>query len=1092
MRRDAAVSCLWGVAIVLLGLSAGGCELAKPAAPAAQSTAADLKDQMRQPWAPLGPEYPRDYLVCGPFLEPAPPPTPAGSQPTTAAAIEPAAPVDHLAPAGGEANVRPQKGQTMTAKDGTRYTWVPYSAKADLIDVREVCPAAREKPCVVYAYATIHRDSPGKAVLSLASRAPATVYWNGKVVLTPKDRSARPTVSLAEGDNALLVRIAGGGDRWTFTLGVRDQVDTPTDSSALLRPSIVPPKDGGTQLAVTVTNDNRQPSPTVTVEVRGPGRSVATAQVPRGQTHTFETAAWADGPYEIRALARTPDGKPITQELTWYKGDWKQGVADVLKEAERLPGDSDDPVVLKKRLARDILRFRLRERESVPEATTQPAEGAELGKIILALLEYHEAEPLEKNPAAANGFCRLAWRDEVDGSPQFARLYVPPDYDPAKKYPMVVYLHGRNSRNPEYADDDPGTRHRSVTERYGIFRLEPHGRGNTGYQGIGEADVMHAVALARQKFSVDADRIYLMGQSMGGGGAWYVGTRHTDVFAALAPVSGGWDYHLWTSPQELAAWSPQRLAMEEGDSSFAQAESLLNTPVFVNHGDSDRSVNVENSRYAVRMLQRWGYNIRYQELPGKGHTGWSAEDAILEWFLPQRLCRNPRHVRLRAPALHGANAHWVHAEQQEDPFAFMLVDAAVTGGDTIILWSQNVLQVRLNPAKDLLDTAKPFRVIWNGQAASPQVTLDGQILLRAKGYVPGTRVKKGTGPTPFAIVVGTTSKDERMRRFCRLLAERARDDWKEWQHVEPRYFTDTEITDEQIRKYSLALFGGPEDNAVTARLSKDLPLTIEPNRVTIDGRAFDITDAAVRMVYPHPLNADRDVCVVAANSADAMSWGGRLPDQVDYVIDDGRIAPEEDYFRNVVAWGRFDHDWRLNEKYLIAGDPSARAQLARRKAPTRLSLATAERAVMLSDVLETKAQGNFRHMTRDLNWQGKPITLAGKTYAKGIAVNFWDEPCLAAFDLSGGNWKRLRATLGIEIDPKLRDTEAQTDEGPQVIFGVRGDGKELYKSPPFGIDSKPVSIDVDVSGVKNLELEVLGRSRNIASSIDWADVRLEK
>ncbi len=150
-------------------------------------------------------------------------------------------------------------------------------------------------------------------------------------------------------------------------------------------------------------------------------------------------------------------------------------------------------------------------------------------------MEYHEAEALEKSPASANGFYRLAWRDEVDGSPQFARAFLPVNYDPAKKYPMVVYLHGHNSRNPEYATDDPGTRHRAVAERYGIIRLEPYGRGNTGYRGIGEDDILRAVAMACRKFSVDKDRIYLMGQSMGGGGAWYVGTRHTDVFAAVAP-----------------------------------------------------------------------------------------------------------------------------------------------------------------------------------------------------------------------------------------------------------------------------------------------------------------------------------------------------------------------------------------------------------------------------------------------------------------------------------------------------------------------------------------------------------------------------
>ena len=35
----------------------------------------------------------------------------------------------------------------------------------------------------------------------------------------------------------------------------------------------------------------------------------------------------------------------------------------------------------------------------------------------------------------ADGFVRLAWIDEVDGSPQYARAYLPANYDPAKKWP---------------------------------------------------------------------------------------------------------------------------------------------------------------------------------------------------------------------------------------------------------------------------------------------------------------------------------------------------------------------------------------------------------------------------------------------------------------------------------------------------------------------------------------------------------------------------------------------------------------------------------------------------------------------------------
>jgi hypothetical protein len=248
------------------------------------------------------------------------------------------------------------------------------------------------------------------------------------------------------------------------------------------------------------------------------------------------------------------------------------------------------------------------------------------------------------------------------------------------------------------------------------------------------------------------------------------------------------------------------------------------------------------------------------------------------------------------------------------------------------------------------------------------------------------------------------------------------------------------------------------------------------------------------MVYPHPLNADRDVTIFAANSAEAMFWADRLSDDVDFVIDDGRVGSENDYLRRLVAWGRFDCHWRLNEKYLTVGDPRRRAAAPVRKAPRHLTTAVAAKRLMLSDVLETDARGSFTAMRRNLNWQYRPIKLAGKTYANGIAVECWHEPCLVTYDLSGGQWNRLRATIGIEIDMPPQEITLLNRWDTQVVFTVRGDGKELFKSGEFGVDSKPQNIEVDVTGVKSLELEVTNKARwhNAASSVDWAEVRLEK
>ena len=141
-----------------------------------------------------------------------------------------------------------------------------------------------------------------------------------------------------------------------------------------------------------------------------------------------------------------------------------------------------------------------------------------------------------------SSFCpnlRVLRGGDSNDSPQFCRINLPREYDGKRRFPMVVDLHGRNTQKSTYAE------WWQARKRYGktapvqpVIELAPHGRGNSGYRGIGERDVLHAIRAAQETFLVDPNRIYLMGHSMGGGGTWHVGTRHPHLFAALGPIYG--------------------------------------------------------------------------------------------------------------------------------------------------------------------------------------------------------------------------------------------------------------------------------------------------------------------------------------------------------------------------------------------------------------------------------------------------------------------------------------------------------------------------------------------------------------------------
>ena len=178
-------------------------------------------------------------------------------------------------------------------------------------------------------------------------------------------------------------------------------------------------------------------------------------------------------------------------------------------------------------------------------------DSSQISALYSPLMEYEEL--INNSNVRENGFVRLAYRDEVDNTPQFCRAYLPMNYDPDKKWPLVVNLHGYYGANPVYVKWwSIDSRHMDLVDKFPVIDIEPHGRGNTSYTGIGEKDILKCIEMAKKKFNIDEDRIYLKGESMGGGGTWYVGTRHPDIFAAIAPVYGGWDYHVNMTEEQVS------------------------------------------------------------------------------------------------------------------------------------------------------------------------------------------------------------------------------------------------------------------------------------------------------------------------------------------------------------------------------------------------------------------------------------------------------------------------------------------------------------------------------------------------------------
>ena len=113
-------------------------------------------------------------------------------------------------------------------------------------------------------------------------------------------------------------------------------------------------------------------------------------------------------------------------------------------------------------------------------------------------------------------------------------------------------------------------------------------------------------------YHVDLDRVYLTGHSMGGGGTWWFGPRHVDVFAAVGPT---------------ASFNPG------GYKALREAR----TGVFIYHSTDD-FLAVQPIRGAADALLEMGADVVYLQLEDRGHSFPPEADAeLFDVFRGKRL-----------------------------------------------------------------------------------------------------------------------------------------------------------------------------------------------------------------------------------------------------------------------------------------------------------------------------------------------------------------------------------------------------------------------------------------------------------------------
>ncbi len=219
------------------------------------------------------------------------------------------------------------------------------------------------------------------------------------------------------------------------------------------------------------------------------------------------------------------------------------------------------------------------------------------------------------------------------------QLLSPPAENADQKLPLIIFLHGAGERGSDNK--------KQLTHGASIFLNEENRKQFPAYvvfPQCPESDYWASVQVDRSQMPlqldfdynrpltkslqlvvaliqklkkerpIDANRIYVVGLSMGGMGTFEIIHHYPELFAAAMPICGGGD--------ELQ---------------FSKKAAKL--PLWLFHGDADGVVKVDYSRAMLNRIQQYNKKVRYTEYKGVNHNSWDyafKEPDFLSWLFDKR------------------------------------------------------------------------------------------------------------------------------------------------------------------------------------------------------------------------------------------------------------------------------------------------------------------------------------------------------------------------------------------------------------------------------------------------------------------------
>jgi dipeptidyl aminopeptidase/acylaminoacyl peptidase len=225
-----------------------------------------------------------------------------------------------------------------------------------------------------------------------------------------------------------------------------------------------------------------------------------------------------------------------------------------------------------------------------------------------------------------------------DGTEIKGRYYLPPDFNPSTKYPMIVYYYGGTSPTARTLEH-PYSMHVYASMGYVVYVVQPSGATGFGQEfsarhvnAWGKRTAEDIIEGVRRFISehtfVNGKKIGCIGASYGGFMTMYLQTVTTDLFAAavshagISALSSYWGEGYWGYAYSAAAsadsypWNNRELYVEQ--SPLFNADKIK-TPLLLLHGLEDTNVPPGESFQMYTALKILGRPVEFIRVKGENH-----------------------------------------------------------------------------------------------------------------------------------------------------------------------------------------------------------------------------------------------------------------------------------------------------------------------------------------------------------------------------------------------------------------------------------------------------------------------------------------